>query len=79
MRYFVYILQSQKNGKYYVGQTNDLEKRISQHNSGYSFSTKHGIPWELLFQKEFASRSEAMQYERELKSYKSHDYILRII
>ncbi|MCL6099176.1 MAG: hypothetical protein M1391_11420 [Bacteroidetes bacterium] len=37
------------------------------------------MPWELLFQKGFVSRSEAMQYEKKLKSYKSHDYVLRII
>ncbi|MEW6702168.1 MAG: GIY-YIG nuclease family protein [Bacteroidota bacterium] len=79
MRYFVYILQSQKNSKYYIGQTNDLEKRISQHNAGYSISTKNGVPWILVFQKSFESRTEAMQYEKKLKSYKSHNYILEII
>ncbi|WP_415831470.1 GIY-YIG nuclease family protein, partial [Flavobacterium terrigena] len=32
-------------GKYYIGQTNNMEDRLRRHNSGYSLSTKNGIPW----------------------------------
>ena len=79
MSFSVYIIKSQKNGKYYIGQSNNPLKRLSQHNSGYSISTKTGIPWELVFIKEFTSRSDAMIYEKKLKSYKSHDYLEKII
>ncbi|MEW6195074.1 MAG: GIY-YIG nuclease family protein [Bacteroidota bacterium] len=51
--YFVYILQSFTSKKYYVGQTDNLERKLQQHNSGYSKSTKGGIPWELAYHKEF--------------------------
>ncbi len=50
-----------------------------QHNSGYSKSTKRGIPWELKFTKEFKTRAEAMKYERKLKSMKSREYLEKII
>ncbi|MFA6470304.1 MAG: GIY-YIG nuclease family protein [Bacteroidota bacterium] len=40
--YFVYILQSLTSGKFYVGHTDNLPKRVQQHNSGYNPSTKPG-------------------------------------
>ena len=42
--YYLYILKSNKIEKFYIGQTNNLEKRIFYHNNGYSKSTKPGIP-----------------------------------
>ncbi len=67
MSFSVYIIQSKRNGKFYIGQSNNPSKRLSQHNSGYSFSTKTGIPWKLVYIKEFTSRSEVMIYEKKLK------------
>ena len=79
MSYFVYILQSCKNNKYYIGQTKDLEQRVEYHNSGYSKSTKSGVPWKLVFLKEFHTRSEAMKYELKLKKSKSKKYLEHLI
>ncbi len=78
-KYFVYILQSIKSNKYYIGQTNDLEKRLFYHNSGYSKSTKGGIPWKLVYKEVYNSRAEAMKREKLLKSYKNKSYIENII
>ena len=75
----VYILRSLSTGRYYVGHTNDLPHRLHQHNSGYSISTKSGIPWKLVYSEQFQKRSEAMIREREIKRQKSRSAIARII
>ena len=56
MIYTVYRLQSNFTGKYYTGQTQDLEK-----------STKHGTPLKLIYSSECYSRSEAMILEKRIK------------
>jgi putative endonuclease len=78
-KYFVYILRSCISGKFYIGQTNNLCKRLEQHNSGYSKSTKSEIPWELVYKEVYNNRSEAMKRERQLKSFKSKSYLNEII
>ncbi len=66
--FFVYVIKS-KEGLHYTGYTSDLEKRIKQHNDkSLSFWTKRGSGWKLIFFKEFKSSSEAMNYEKFLKS-----------
>ncbi len=66
-QFFVYILFSSSSKKFYVGHTNDINRRLSEHNSGFSKSTKHGIPWSLVFSKEFPTRTEAMAFESMIK------------
>jgi len=46
--YFAYILYSKAKDRYYVGHTHNLELRLERHNSGWSRSTKSGIPWEIV-------------------------------
>jgi len=73
--YYTYILESQKTGKLYIGQTKDIEKRLARHNRGGTPSTQSGRPWKLLFYMSFSSRSEAVQLEGKLKSWKNPDRI----
>lgn len=68
MNYYVYILQSTVNGAFYIGQTQDLEKRFSAHNSGKSKYTSKGMPWNLVWYKTVDSRKESYGLEQELKS-----------
>ncbi len=75
MNYFTYILYSNKLDKYYYGQTNNLLRRIEEHNSGVTKYTKAGIPWEIVFSKSFNSRTEAVQLEQRLKRAKNKNYI----
>ena len=75
----MYILKSEKDSSYYVGQTQNLKDRISRHNSGRSLSTKFKIPWKLVYQEQFNSRSEAVKREREIKKRKSRKYIEKLI
>ncbi|MFA5104011.1 MAG: GIY-YIG nuclease family protein [Candidatus Margulisiibacteriota bacterium] len=64
---YVYILQDQ-NGKTYTGITNDLDRRLKEHNSGQHKTTKHGANWEVVFKYECKDRKEARQIEKHLKS-----------
>ena len=72
MMYFVYILKSERTGKTYIGHTNDLERRLAQHNepSRSSWTAKYQ-PWKLVAFHEYVSRSEAMKEEGRLKSFKN--------
>lgn len=68
--YYVYILLSKKDGKYYTGITNDVERRLHQHTIGYSStrSTKNRGSFELVFVQECIDRGEARKLEKFLKS-----------
>jgi putative endonuclease len=72
-------LRSKKDSSYYIGQTQNLEDRLSRHNSGQSLSTKFKIPWRLIYQEQFNSRSEAVKREREIKKKKSRKYIEKLV
>ncbi len=73
--YIVYILFSKSSLKYYTGQTDDLENRLQRHNSGLSLSTKSGKPWELIYQIQFSTRSEAMLLEKKIKKRGAKRYL----
>ena len=79
VKYSVYILESRKTGKYYVGQTNDLQFRIDQHNSGKNKSTKHGVPWVLVHHEKFNTRSEAFAREQQIKRYKGGEAFKKLL
>ena len=66
--YTTYILYSTTKNKYYVGHTNNITRRLTEHNSGQNKSTKLGSPWELVYTKEFDSKSDAYQSEIKIKN-----------
>lgn len=71
--YHVYVLQSAKTGRFYVGSTGNIEDRIRDHNSGLSKATRHGIPWHLIHKEEFPTRAEAARRERYYKTGKGRE------
>lgn len=73
--FYVYILQSKKSGKWYTGSTNDLRKRLSQHNSGQSNWTKSGIPWILIYYESSLHEEDARAREKYLKSGPGKKYL----
>jgi putative endonuclease len=79
MPYYLYILQSLATGTYYIGTTSDLEDRLHRHNSGRSKYTKRHVPWKLVYQEEYPTRSAAMKRERQLKNWKSRDRIESLV
>ena len=74
----VYVLYSKSSLKYYIGQTDNLENRLFRHNSGLNLSTKFGKPWELIYQIQFQTRSEAILLEQKIKKRGAKRYLLDI-
>jgi putative endonuclease len=79
MVYHLYILQSEKDGTYYVGTTNNLEDRIKRHNEGRVKYTKPKRPWKLIYSEAHPDRSGAMKREYEIKSHKRKGYVENLI
>ena len=71
--YYVYLIISKKNNliKSYVGYTNNVKKRIKQHNKGKGAKSTRGRMWHLVFKKKFKNKSTAMKYEYFLKKNKN--------
>jgi putative endonuclease len=67
MDYVVYILYSKNADRYYVGLTNNIEKRLATHNYGGKKYTSKGMPWVLVKTFPCADRSEAVVLERRIK------------
>ena len=76
--YYLYILRNKENS-FYIGTTNNLDRRLQQHNTNQSNYTKNRGPWELVFSEEFSNRSDAMKREYYLKSLKSKTVLQKII
>ncbi|MBX7151804.1 GIY-YIG nuclease family protein [bacterium] len=67
MKHFVYVLWSDKLNKRYIGMTDNIDRRVSQHNSGGNQSTKNGRPWIIIFTESFEAKTEAASREKYLK------------
>jgi putative endonuclease len=66
--YVVYVLESLKDTRHYIGQTSDLNRRIQEHNQGRVRWTKTHRPWKVLHIEEFENRTAAIKREQYLKS-----------
>ncbi|MDO8558205.1 MAG: GIY-YIG nuclease family protein [bacterium] len=75
----LYILRSKKSGKYYIGSTNDLDRRIAEHNSGKTKSLRNLRPLEIVFKLEYPSLLMARRKERALKQLKSRSALEVIV
>jgi len=76
----VYIIKSNNKKWYYVGSTNRLSERLKEHNSGQVKSTKHYLPFTLVFTKDFMSENEARDYEHLIKDKRTEkERIIRVI
>ncbi len=75
MKYFVCVLKSEVDSRFYVGMTVDVEKRLKEHNAGKTKSTKGYKPWVLFFFEEYATRTDARAREVYLKSGVGKEYI----
>ena len=82
MKFHVYILMNPA-GSTYVGQTADLERRLTQHNEPncrLTLHTKRNVgPWGVIHSEEFPSRAAAMRRESELKCGKGREWIRRVV
>lgn len=67
--YYVYLLQSERTKKIYVGFTSDLKQRVKKHNAGKVQSTKAYIPYKLVYFEGFRSKKDALNREKKLKHH----------
>jgi len=79
MGYNVYILRSLVRERYYIGCTSDLDKRIKEHNSGKTKSTKPYRPWKIIYHETFIDKNEAYRREWHLKHPKGYLEKIEII
>jgi putative endonuclease len=76
---YVYILRSQKNNRFYIGSTDNIDKRLKEHNLGKSKYTSESGPWKIVFQQEFGTLKLARQVEIKLKKLKNKNVLEKII
>ena len=79
MDYSLYILRSQRNGKYYIGSSKKPVKRVLYHNSIEKGFTSRYRPWKLVYIKKYSAKTLAQAAERRVKSWKSRKMIEKLI
>jgi len=65
--FYVYILKSLKDNNLYIGSTNNLSRRLKDHNEGRVFSTKGRVPFEIIYYEAYKAEKDARKRERNLK------------
>lgn len=75
----VYILYSKSLDRYYVGFTNDIERRLAEHDRKKGKYTDSGIPWQLVYQEPYSTKTEAMNREKFIKLKKARTFIETLI
>ncbi len=78
-KFITYIIESKNLNKFYIGYTEDIDKRLIKHNSGGSRWTRKGAPWKVIYAKEFEAKGEAIKYEHFLKNLKNKVFLKQII
>jgi len=78
--FYVYVLESLKDGKRYIGYTNNLKRRIEEHKKGLSFSTKFRLPIKLVYYEGCLEERDAKRREHYLKTSAGRKFLgLRLI
>ena len=73
--WIVYVIQSERVSRRYIGITTDINKRLASHNRGATKATKAWIPWRLVFTEHYQDRDEAVRREKYLKSGSGREFL----
>lgn len=79
MFYYVYILQSLRNSDLYIGYTENLRKRLQEHNRGLNFSTKPYRPWHIIHCEAYRNKRDAERREKYLKTNQGARLLKRML
>jgi putative endonuclease len=79
MRYYVYILQSEQDGTFYIGYSSNLESRLEKHNSSKTGYTSKKKPWRLVYKEFFDKKTDAIKREKFLKSQRNRAFYQKLI
>ena len=77
--YIVYVLKSEIARKSYVGITDNLQRRIEQHNSGNSFYSRRYMPWKVVYTEKVEDRKVASKREKYFKTAAGRRYLKRFV
>lgn len=75
----VYVLRNTINKYHYIGSTNDIKRRIEEHNRGQTKSTRRKGDWVLIYREEYKTSIEAKRREKLIKSYKGGNAFKRLL
>jgi len=80
--FYVYVIKNSLNGKIYIGQTSNLEKRLKRHNDklsnkrkSFTYKNKGSGKWILVYKEEFEERKDALKREKKLKSFQGRKFL----
>ncbi|MHA7101256.1 GIY-YIG nuclease family protein [Roseivirga pacifica] len=77
--YYTYILQSEKDGSFYIGYSKNPEQRLIKHNTSNKGYTSKKQPWILVYTECFETKTEALKRENFVKAQKSREFIIKLI
>ena len=77
--YYVYILKSDKDKRRYTGFTEDIERRLNNHNNGLVKSTRNRLPLKLIYKEEYSNKADALKREKFFKSGQGRQYIKEVL
>ena len=75
MFFYIYVLESLKDGDYYTGYTENLKRRIEEHNKGLSFATKFRLPFSLIYFEGCLDQDDAKRREQYLKTTQGRRFL----
>jgi len=75
--FYTYILESKTYNELYIGYTNDLKKRLEEHNHGKNISTKRYAPWNLIYYEACTNKQDATRREKYLKTTQGRRFTKR--
>ena len=77
--WYVYVLKSDRDGKFYIGSTNNLERRVKEHQLGKNISTAKRLPMELIYFEGHRSQEDAVRREKYFKTTKGKVTLRQIL
>ncbi|MFA6160387.1 MAG: GIY-YIG nuclease family protein [Parcubacteria group bacterium] len=77
--FYVYVIESQKNGDLYKGFTSNINNRLREHNAGLNESTRNCRPWKLVYCEIFLDKDDAISREKYLKSGWGRGYLEKVL
>lgn len=77
--FYVYILRSVSDKKLYIGYTENLQRRLKEHNSGNNFSTKTRLPLKIIYYEAYFNKEDAQERELFFKTGWGRKYIAKIL
>lgn len=75
LMFYTYVIQSAKSHRWYTGSTEDLRKRLKQHNDKKSTWTKNNVPWQLIYYEACLNEEDARSREKYLKTGMGKRYL----